>query len=69
MRANLFLTHGSCWFIFQAYRIIVRPTKAEEPSGIQLAVTHVLGQFCNASAKYAQGQLMMMRGWTDGRRD
>ena len=29
-------------------------TKAQEPSGIPLAVTHVFGLFCDASAKYAQ---------------
>jgi len=39
----------------RAYRIIVRPTKAEEPSGFHFPVTHVFGLFCNASAKYAQG--------------
>ena len=38
----------------RAYRIIVRKTKAEEPSGFLFAVTHVFGLFCNASAKYAQ---------------
>jgi len=43
----------------RAYRIIVRPTKAEEPSGFHFAVTHVFGLFCNASAKYAQG----LRPW------
>src|SRR5260370_28391402 len=43
----------------RAYRIIVRKTNAEEPSGFRLAVTHVLGLFCNASAKYAQG----LRPW------
>jgi hypothetical protein len=38
----------------RAYRIIVRKTKAEEPSGFHFAVTHVSGLLCNASAKYAQ---------------
>ena len=30
-------------------------TKAEELSGFRFALTHVLGLFCNASSKYAQG--------------
>jgi pimeloyl-ACP methyl ester carboxylesterase len=33
----------------------VRPTKAWNHQGFHFAVTHVLGLFCNASAKYAQG--------------
>jgi hypothetical protein len=47
------------WYdsLSRAYRIIVRPTKAEEPSGFHFAVTHVLGLFCNASAKYAHWPL------------
>ena len=37
----------------------MRQAKAQEPSGFRRAVTHVLGLFCNASAKYAQG----LRPW------
>jgi hypothetical protein len=55
----------------RAYRIIVRTTKAEEPSGFHFAVTHVPGLFCNASAKYAHlltpsrsMHLAEFQGWT-----
>ena len=43
-----------CDSLSRAYCIIVRKAKAQEQPGFQRAVTHVLGRFCNASAKYAQ---------------